>query len=236
MLFFSKQLNSWLLPSMIVFLSSCYGQYSSVSERESIVNNKNIEIINLNNLMLRLLKSDEKLTPKVVFNKDGSSTYTYIKSPGEGEIDLKEIKKRILVGSEFYRNDRKKIVSLLTRVNELKINNKLDNLNNGVLGLWVPSKNLLVVDYKVVDMGSPAFLDVLRHEVIHVAQSCYGGSRKTFPKRIGLPLEFSKEINFNLTHKAYSQNPEEVNNIEREAFSYSKVDGAATKLLNRFCE
>ena len=43
-------------------------------------------------------------------------------------------------------------------------------------------------------MGSPIFLDTLRHEAIHVAQSCFNKSRKNFPKRIGLPLEFSKEI------------------------------------------
>ena len=54
-------------------------------------------------------------------------------------------------------------------------------------------------------------------------------------KRIGLPLEFSKNINLNL-HNFYSQNPEELINIEREAFTYSKIDGAAIKLLNKFCK
>ena len=120
--------------------------------------------------------------------------------------------------------------------NELKINSRLDQIDNGALGLWIPSKDLIIIDYKVIDMGSPIFLDILRHEVIHVAQSCFGGSRKTFPKRIGLPLEFSRDINLNLSHKVYSTNSEEVIYIEREAFSYSKIDGAAMKLLNKFCK
>ena len=85
-------------------------------------------------------------------------------------------------------------------------------------------------------MGSPTFLDVLRHESIHVAQSCFSNSKNNFPKRIGLPLEFSKEINLNLSHNVYSQNSKEVMYIEREAFSYSKIDGAAIKLLNKFCK
>ena len=54
-------------------------------------------------------------------------------------------------------------------------------------------------------MGSRIFLDVLRHELIHVAQSCYSGAKNDYPKRIGLPLEFSKEINLNLSHKLYKK-------------------------------
>ena len=84
-------------------------------------------------------------------------------------------------------------------------------------------------------MGSPTFLDVLSHEVIHVAQSCFSGSRNKPPERIGLPLEFSKDLNLNLSHNLYSNKPEEVMNLEREAFTYSKFEGVAIKLLNNFC-
>ena len=85
-------------------------------------------------------------------------------------------------------------------------------------------------------MGSPTFLDVLSHEAIHVAQSCFSGSRNKFPERIGLPLEYSKDLNLNLSHNLYSNKPEEIMNLEREAFTYSKVEGVANKLLNNFCE
>ena len=93
----------------------------------------------------------------------------------------------------------------------------------------------IVIDYRVIEMGSPTFLDVLSHETIHVAQSCFSGSRNKFPKRIGLPLEYSKDLNLNLSHNLYSNKPEEVMYLEREAFTYSKVEGVAIKLFNNFC-
>ena len=122
------------------------------------------------------------------------------------------------------------------RINELRISNKLESIDSGALGLWIPSKDTIVIDYRVIEMGSPTFLDVLSHEVIHVAQSCFSGSRNKFPMMIGLPLEYSTDLNLNLSHNLYSNKPEEVMNLEREAFTYSKVKGVAIKLLNNFCE
>ena len=197
---------------------------------------KEIESIDINNLMVRLLESDKNLTPELNYSKDGGSYYSYTKKPGEGDLSLKEIKKRVSLGSKFYEKDRENIKILLGKINELRINNKLSYVESGALGLWIPNKEQIVIDYKVISMGSPTFLDVLSHEIIHVAQSCSTSSRKNFPKRIGLPLEFSKEINLNLSHNVYSRNSKEVMYIEREAFTYSKVDGAAIKLLNKFCK
>jgi hypothetical protein len=185
---------------------------------------------------VNLLEADKELTPELVQNIDGSYSYRYILRPGEKEISLKEIEKRVLLGSDFYKKDRENSIFLLKKINELKINNKLKNIDNGALGLWIPSQDLILINYSAVKMGSPTFLDTLRHEAIHVAQSCFNNSRKSFPKRIGLPLEFSKEINLNLSHNVYSKNTEEVMFIEREAFTYSKIDGAAIKLLNKFCK
>jgi len=220
----------------IIFLFSCSKQNDQNSFKKLKTNTKSNESINLDKLNMNLQAADQKLTPKLVQKNDGSFFYTYFKKPGEGEIDLEEIKKRISLGSKFYKNDRKNVMSLLKRINKLKINNKLNKIENGASGLWIPKRDLIVIDYRVINMGSPIFLDVLRHEVIHVAQSCFSGSRKNFPKRIGLPLEFSKKINLNLSHKVYRQNPKEVMDLEREAFTYSKVDGAAIKLLNKFCK
>lgn len=233
MFFMSKKLN--LLFTICIFcLFSCAPKDSQNSRGNLAENKKTFESININELMISLLKADKKLTPKLVHNIDGSSFYTYIKKPGEVDINLKEIKKRISLGSDFYISDREKVSNLLKRINKLKINNKIANLSEGVLGYWIPSKDLIIIDYRAIEMGSPIFLDVLRHEVIHVAQSCFSSKRTNFPKRIGLPLEFSKEINLNLHN--YSQNLNEMLNIEREAFTYSKIDGAASKLLNKFCK
>ena len=223
-----------------IFLLTLLISYSFPKKENKIENFSdkyvNNQSINLNNLRINLYKADQKLTPKLIRNKDGTSFYSYIKKPGEGRISLQEIKKRVLLGPDFYTNDREDVINLLKKINELKISNKLESIDSGALGLWIPSKDTIVIDYRVIEMGSPIFLDVLSHEAIHIAQSCFSGSRNKFPKRIGLPLEYSTDLNLNLSHNLYSNKPEEVMNIEREAFTYSKVKGVAIKLLNNFCE
>ena len=222
----------FLLPILI----SC----SSIKKNNSVKNFSNNQTsnksIDLNILKVKLYNADKKLTPKLNYNNDGSSTYRYIKRPGEGEISLEEVKERILLGPNFYIKDRESVINLLKRINELKINNKLDFIESGALGLWVPSDDTIVIDHRVVEMGSPTFLNVLSHEAIHVAQSCFSGSRNKFPERIGLPLEYSTELNLNLSHNLYSMKSEEVINLEREAFTYAKEEGVAITLLNQFCE
>ncbi len=234
-LFFKKK---YVLIIFFLFhiLSSCsFPPRENTSKQYSKYNDKN-QSININNLRINLYEADKKLTPKLIQNNDGSSAYRYIKKPGEGEISLQDIKERILLGPDFYKKDREDVIDLLTRINELKINNKLDYIDNGALGLWIPSENFIVIDHQVVDMGSPIFLNVLSHEVIHAAQSCFSGSRSKSPERIGLPLEYSTDLNLNLSHNLYSNKSEEVMNLEREAFTYSKIEGMAIKLLNNFCE
>ena len=221
---------------LIPLLISCSSQKSKNTFENSFNNYVNNQSINLTNLRINLYKSDKKLTPQLIRNNDGSSFYSYIKKPGEGEISLEEIKERVLLGPDFYKNDRENVINLLKRINELKISNKLESIDSGALGLWIPSKDTIVIDYRVIEMGSPTFLDVLSHEAIHVAQSCFSGSRKKFPERIGLPLEYSTDLNLNLSHNLYSDKPKEVMDLEREAFTYSKVKGVAIKLLNNFCE
>ena len=203
---------------------------------EVISNNLiNQQSINLKNLRINLYNADKKLTPKLIRNNDGSSFYRYVKKPGEGKISLEEIKERVLLGPNFYQKERENVINLLKKINELKINNKLENIDNGALGLWIPSKETIIIDYRVIEMGSPTFLDVLSHEAIHLAQSCSSGSRNKFPERIGLPLEYSTDIKLNLSHNLYNNKSKEVMNLEREAFTYSKVEGVAIKLLDYYC-
>ena len=222
----------FLLPLLI---------YCSSPKKKNSFNNfsnnqtKNLSI-NLNNLIINLYKADKKLTPKLIHNNNGTSYYRYLKKPGEGEISLEEIKERMILGPNSYQKEREDILNLLKRINELKINNKLDYIKSGALGLWIPSDDTIVIDYRVVEMGSPTFLNILSHEAIHVAQSCFNGSRNKFPKRIGLPLAYSTELNLNLSHNLYSEKSEEVINIEREAFTYATEEGVAIRLLNEFCK
>jgi len=222
----------FLLPILI----SCSSIKKKNSFKNFSVNQASNKSIDVNTLKLNLYSADKKLTPKLIHNNDGTSTYRYIKKPGEGEISLEEVKERVLLGPNFYKKDRESVINLLKRINELKINNKLDYIESGALGLWIPSDDTILIDHRVVEMGSPTFLNILRHEAIHVAQSCFSGSRSKFPERIGLPLEYSKELNLNLSHNLYSKKSDEVINLEREAFTYAKKEGEAIRLLNEFCK
>ena len=192
-LFFKKKyflMVFFLLPILISCSSpKKKNSYKNISNNQT----KNLSI-NVNNLRINLYKADKKLTPKIIHNNDGTSTYRYIKKPDEREISLEEVKERVLLGPNFYQKDREDVIDLLKNINRLKINNKLDYIESGALGLWIPSDDTIVIDYRVVEMGSPTFLNVLSHEAIHVAQSCFSGSRNKFPERIGLPLEYSKDL------------------------------------------
>ena len=225
---------------IVFFIFPILISFSSPKKKHSFKNFSNNQTknlsININNLRINLYKADKKLTPKLIRNNDGTSTYRYIKRPGEGEISLEEVKERVLLGPNFYQKDREDVINLLKRINKLKINNKLDYIESGALGLWIPSDETIVIDHRVVEMGSPTFLNVLSHEAIHVAQSCFSGSRNKFPERIGLPLEYSTELNLNLSHFLYSKKSDEVINLEREAFTYAKKEGVAITLLKEFCE
>ena len=236
MYFLFDKKNYLILFFLFPILISCSLPKKNNSLKNFSNNQANNHSINVSNLIKNLYNADKKLTPKIIYNNDGTSTYRYIKKPGEGKISLEEVKERVLLGPDFYKKDREDVINLLKKINELKINNKLDHIDSGALGLWIPIYDTIVIDYRVVEMGSPTFLNVLSHEAIHVAQSCFSGSRNKFPERIGLPLEYSKELNLNLSHKLYSKKSEEVNNLEREAFTYAKVEGVAIRLLNEFCK
>ena len=224
---------------LIFFLFSVFISITSrkMENKVEVISNNliNQQSINLKNLRINLYNADKKLTPKLIRNNDGSSFYRYIKKPGEGKISLEEIKERVLLGPNFYQKERENVINLLKKINELKINNKLENIDNGALGLWIPSKETIIIDYRVIEMGSPTFLDVLSHEAIHLAQSCSSGSSNKFPEIIGLPLEYSTDIKLNLSHNLYNNKSKEVMNLEREAFTYSKVEGVAIKLLDYYC-
>ena len=228
-------LNKLKLSILLFFILITSCQNTLVSNNFKTTEEKNIFYsIDIKSLLISLKESDKKLTPILKFNADGTSYYRYIRRPGEDELTLNEIKKRAKLGSNIYTQDRKKIAEILNKLNSLKINNKLTTLNKG-LGRWIPSNKEILIDWKAVDLGSPYFLEILRHEVIHVSQSCHNGSLTSEPKRIGLPLSFTKDINLTLSHN-YSELTEEIINIEREAFTYSSSDGTALKLLDAFCK
>ena len=222
-----------ILSFFIIINFSCSRNNQTIKNYER--ENLNIEKIDIDQLIYDLKIADERLTPKEVVLSNGKTVYQYFKLNSKKELTEKEIKERINLGSSFYKRERGKIKILLNKINSLNINNRLEYINSGAMGLWIPSQKLILLNTELIKSGSYIFLDVLSHEIIHVAQSCFSNSLTSIPKRIGLPLDFNKSIQTNLDHKLYSKNTEQGLLIEREAYTYSDKDGAAEKLLDRFC-
>ena len=170
---FLKKLNL----SIILFfplLTSCQN-IRVTNDPKAFKEKEVIHTINIKSLLISLKEADKKLTPILKYNPDGTSYYSYVRRPGEDQLSLNEIKKRAKLGNNFYIQDRKKIAEILNKLNSLKVNNKLTTLNKG-LGRWIPSNKEILIDWKVINLGSPYFLDILNHEAIHASQSCFNGS------------------------------------------------------------
>ena len=235
MRFLNKNYKVTLVSCICLLITSCGDMRNFYKSNDFLLKPSKVKSINIAQLIFNLIESDKNLVPKLTYSGDGKIIYKYKKNLYEKELSLEQIEKRIKIGYKFYEKERKDIVKLLQKINDLGISNKLDFIESGALGLWIPGRNQIIINRKVVSMGSKIFLDVLSHEAIHISQSCFNGSKNSFPKRIGLPLEYSKEIDLNLSHNVYTKNSEIILDIEREAFSYSKKDGTAMKLLNSFC-
>ena len=224
-----------LALGFILILNLSCSKNNNKSMNSNTIKNSNIQKIDIDQLIYDLKIADQKLTPKEVVLNNGKTVYQYFKLNSRKDLTEKEIKERIKLGSSFYKREREKIKILLNKINLLNINNRLEYTKSGAMGLWIPNQQLILLNTELINSGSYIFLDVLNHEIIHVAQSCFSNSLTSVPKRIGLPLDFNKSIQTNLDHKLYSKNTEEGLLIEREAYTYSDKDGAAEKLLDRFC-
>ena len=218
---------------VIINLSCSRNNYKTVNGYER--KNSKIEKIDIDQLIYDLKIADQKLTPKEVVLSNGETVYQYFKLNSRKDLTEKEIKERMNLGTSFYKRERETIRTLLNKINSLNINNRLEYIRSGAMGLWIPSQKLIILNTELINSGSFIFLDVLNHEIIHVAQSCFSNSLTSTPKRIGLPLDFKKSIQTNLDHKLYSENTKEGLLIEREAYTYSNKDGVPEKLLDKFC-
>ena len=82
--------KKYLIALFFLFsiLISCSSPKRKSSFKNSSNSQANNQSINLSNLRRDLYNADKKLTPKLIHNNDGTSTYRYFKRPGEGEISL----------------------------------------------------------------------------------------------------------------------------------------------------
>ena len=100
---------------------------------------------------------------------------------------------------------------------------------------WFPEKKIIKIDIKTINAGSLTFAKILNHEMIHIAQSCKGGSIKSFPRLIGLNEKMNKEKIHLLSSKVYKNLPKYQISLEKEAYSYQDNLSVGKYLINKFC-
>jgi len=198
-----------------------------------------ININNIPNLFERLSQADYKFMPKRIYKNDGSIEYRYLKiNPNNLDLDIQEIENRIKNFNFLFSQEKQEIIKLLKNLNEIGVLVVLGDIKNrqGSSGYWNPREKTIVLNKSILEKGTYIFHDILAHEAIHVAQSCAAGSLSSMPKRIGLPLDFSINMNETLSHKIYNHNSQEGLYVEQEAYSHSKEIGTAFNLLTQLCQ
>ena len=204
-------------------------------KQSNLYNNKSSKIKDINEILYRLKKSDLKWRPNKVLQEDGSITYTYNKLEGELNLNKSQLENRIKNFDTLFSKEKEEIKKLFYKLESINISIIISSIDNKIGGLWVPATNQIILDLKIIDLGTRVFHNVLAHESIHVAQSCNAGSINSLPRKLGLPVDFSIAIDKKLNHPVYNNNSEENILIEREAYSYSNELGAAFLMLSKYC-
>ena len=186
--------------------------------------------------VIRILKkADKRNAPKMITNPDSSKSIIYKKSNFQKKLSQKELTYLIKNPRNFYQ-EQNFVEEALKFLNQLGISVFLSELNDKkVSAYWLPEKQIIKIDSKTLNAGSLTFAKILNHEMIHIAQSCKGGSINSFPKLIGLNLKLNEEKTDLLSSEVYKNLPKYQISLEKEAYSYQDDLSAGKYLINKFC-
>ena len=215
---------------MLFGINSKYIQVSA-EKYEINIKDSNIDFI------LRILKkADKRNSPKMITNPDSSKSIIYKKSNFQKELSQKELIYLIKNPRNFYK-EQNFVEESLKFLNSLGISVFLLELNNEKgSAYWLPEKQIIKIDSKTLNAGTLTFAKILNHEMIHVAQSCKGGSINSFPKLIGLNEKLNEEKNYLLSSEVYKNLPKSQIYLEKEAYSYQDNLSAGKYLINKYCD
>ena len=200
---------------------------------------KNAIDLNINNVksVLEILqKYDLKNSPKKVNNKDGSTTYFYRRSEDEPEKNIQQIRKLIEnpPNMKKYQDFIKKALLALTS-NDIRIQ-ILDLNNDDLSGQWFHKKKKILINKNSLLEGSKYFAYLLSHEMLHVSQSCKGGSYDSYPVLLGLKRNKSSKFYLKKLQKPVYENLKSNEyQLEIEAYSNEKNINNTLKTFKYFC-
>ena len=215
---------------MFIGINSKFIQVSA-EKYQLKIKDSNIDFI------LRILKkADKRNSPKIITNPDNSKSIIYKKTNFQMELSQKDLIYLIKNPRNFYQ-EQNFVEESLKFLNNLGISVFLLELNDEKgSAYWLPEKQIIKIDSKTLNEGTLTFAKILNHEMIHVAQSCKGGSINSFPKLIGLNEKLNEEKNYLLSSEVYKNLPKYQISLEKEAYSYQDNLSTGQYLINQFCD
>ena len=202
----------------------------SAEKYEIYIKDSNIDFI------LRLLKkADKRNAPKMITAPDSSKSIIYKKSNFQKDLSQKELI-YLIKNPQNFNQEQNFVEKALKFLDQLGISVFLLELSDEKgSAYWLPEKQIIKIDIKTLNAGTLTFAQILNHEMIHIAQSCKGGSINSFPKLIGLNEKLNEEKNYLLSSEVYKNLSNSQISLEKEAYSYQDNLSAGKYLINKYC-
>ena len=213
--------------------------YQDIKEVEYLLSEK-ISQFNLNSggiikIINTLKRFDKKNSPKkTVVN--GKIKYSYRKLPNEPQKTIEEIETLIKNPEKTTKYEvfiKKGLLTLLS--NEIKILIKdLPEINPS--GQWFHKDKTVIINKKIFKEGTIKFAHLLSHEMIHIAQSCKGGSFDSYPNLLGLELKKPKSYYYKyLDNDIYKDLKKDDEVLEIEAYANQAEISQTLNAFKYFC-
>jgi len=193
-----------------------------------------IEKNNLNKILKILKGYDYRNAPKKEII-DGQVIYKYKKLKTEPKKTVKELE-FLIDNPEKTKNYekfiRKAMLSLLASGVEIYIR----DIKQDVSAQWIFREKRIIFNKSSLKEGTKNFANLLSHEIIHVSQSCKGGSFKSYPVLLNLDLQKPKSFYFKyLKSDSYKDLKGKELMLEIEAYANEKKHGQTLNLFNYYC-
>ena len=195
----------------------------------------NVTNRNITKILKILERFDIKNAPKKVV-VDGKIKYTYRKLQNEPPKTIEEIERLIKNPIKTRKYEvfiQKALLTLLS--NEIRILIK-DLPESEPSGQWIYKDKMLIINEKILKEGTIKFAYLLSHEMIHIAQSCKGGSFGSYPTLLGLELKKPKNYYYKyLNNEIYKNLTKDEVVLEIEAYGNQSDVSQTMNTFKYFC-
>ena len=231
-----KSISEIIKIKLFLFLVILFGIYDSSNQLRAQDFDIKIQGSNIDFILRLLKKADKRNAPKILTNSDNSKSIVYKKSNFQKELSQEELT-FLIKNPRKYNQEQNFIKEALKFLNQLGISVFLLDLNDEKgSAFWSPKKQIIKIDRITLNAGSLTFAKILNHEMIHVAQSCKGGSINSYPRLIGLNEKMNKEKFNLLSSKVYKNLSKYEISLEKEAYSYQEKLSTGKYLIKKFCD